>query len=104
MKIIWTEFAIQNLKAIFEYYAVKAGRKVAHKLRKQIFESTKHLIQNPESGQLEFYLEHLNKHYRYILSGNFKIIYRVENNQVIINDIFDARQNPIKMMDEKRKR
>lgn len=102
MEIIWTDFAIQNLKNIFEYYAEKASRKVAHKLRKQIFESTKQLIQNPKSGQLELYLEHINENYRYILSGNFKIIYRIENNQVIINDIFDVRQNPISMMDEKR--
>jgi toxin ParE1/3/4 len=32
MKIIWTDFAIENLKSIFEYYAIKANRKVAHKI------------------------------------------------------------------------
>lgn len=102
MKIIWTDFAIENLKSIFEYYANKANRKVAHKIRKQILESTRQLIQNPESGQLEFHLEKLNQQHRYILSSNYKIIYKVNREYIIINDIFDTRQNPIKMIDEKR--
>ncbi|WP_294297095.1 hypothetical protein [uncultured Chryseobacterium sp.] len=28
MKLVWTEFAIENLKIIFDYYASKASRKV----------------------------------------------------------------------------
>lgn len=95
MKIIWTDFAIENLKNIFDYYAINANRKVAHKIRKQILESTKQLTQNPESGQLELYLENLNRQYRYIISSNYKIIYRVENKNIEINDVFDVRQNPI---------
>lgn len=103
MKIIWTDFAIENLKSIFEYYSTKANRKVAHKIRKQILDSTKQLIQNPESGQIELYLEKLNKQHRYILSSNYKIIYRIiDHEYILINDIFDARQNPIKMIDENR--
>lgn len=102
MKIIWTDFAIENLKSIFDYYTIKANRKVAHKIRKQILASTKQLTQNPESGQLELYLESLNKQHRYIVSNNYKIIYRVENKDIVINDVFDVRQNPIKMADENR--
>lgn len=102
MKIIWTDFAIENLKSIFEYYAIKANKKVAHKIRKQILDSTKKLIQNPESGQLESYLEKLNQQHRYILVSNYKIIYKIDNNHILINDVFDVRQNPIKMIDEKR--
>jgi toxin ParE1/3/4 len=41
MKIIWTDFAIENLKIIFEYYAKNANKKVAHKIRKQILHSIK---------------------------------------------------------------
>lgn len=102
MKIIWTDFAIENLKSIFDYYADKANRKVAHKIRKQVLESTKQLIKHPESGQLELHLEKLNQQHRYILSSNYKIIYRVDREYIIINDVFDTRQNPIKMIDEKR--
>ena len=102
MKIVWTDFAIENLKSIFDYYVIKANRKVAHKIRKQILDSTKQLIKNPDSGQLEFYLERINLNHRYILIKNYKIIYRTIDNQIVISDIFDVRQNPIKMNDGSR--
>ena len=53
MKIIWSDFAIENLKDIFDYYKIKASSKVAQKIRREILESTKLLIHNPESGQIE---------------------------------------------------
>jgi len=62
----------------------------------------KQLIQNPKSGQIELYLEKLNDQHRYILSKNFKIIYKVNRNYIVISDIFDTRQNPIKMVDDQR--
>lgn len=102
MEIIWTDFAIENLKIIFEFYAVKANKKVAHNICKQIFNTTKQLINHPNSGQKELYLEKLEKDYRYVLSGNYKIIYNVEDSKIIISDVFDSRQNPEKMIDEKR--
>lgn len=60
-------------------------------------------MSNPESGQIELNLEKLNQNHRYIVCGNYKVIYKIENNDIIINDIFDGRQNPIKMNDDKRK-
>ena len=102
MKIVWTDFAIENLKQIFEYYSAKANKKVAHKIRKQILEAAKQLILNPESGQVEHNLETLKENHRYLVNGNYKLIYRVSHNEVIINDVFDARQNPAKINDEKR--
>ena len=102
MKIIWSDFAIENLKDIFDYYKNKASIKVAHKIRKQILESTKQLLCNPESGQIEFNLEKLKQDHRYLLSGNYKIIYRIDENDIFINDVFDVRQNPDKMMKKKR--
>jgi len=103
MKIIWTDFAIENLKDIFDYYSNKANKKVAHKIRKQILASTKQLINNAKSGQIELNLKKLNQNHRYIVCGNYKVIYKIQNNKIIINDIFDGRQNPIKMNDDKRK-
>lgn len=29
MKIVWTDFAIRNLKDIFDYYSTQADKKVA---------------------------------------------------------------------------
>ena len=103
MKIIWTDFAIENLQDIFEYYSAKANKNIAHKIRKRILKSTKQQKTNPESGQIELNLEKLNQNHRCLISGNYKIIYRVFESQIIINDVFDTRQNPSKMNDETRK-
>ncbi|MCH8533930.1 MAG: type II toxin-antitoxin system RelE/ParE family toxin [Flavobacteriaceae bacterium] len=102
MKIVWTDFAIRNLKEIFDFYCSKANIKVAHKIRRQILNTSKQLKNNPYSGQVELNLTRLKKNHRYLVSGHYKLIYRVLDNQVIINDVFDTRQNPSKMNDEKR--
>jgi len=46
----------------------------------------------------------LNQEHSYLVSGNYKVIYRIEieKQEVIISDIFDTRQNPNKMNDDKR--
>ncbi len=103
MKIIWTDFAIENLKDIFDFYAVTANKKVAKKIKKDIFKAVKLLVRYPELGQIELYLEKLNEGYRYILSGNYKVIYKIQDENIIISDVFDVRQNPTKMNDESRK-
>ena len=102
MKIVWTNFAVKNLKDIFDYYSTKANKKVAHKIRRQILKSSKQLKNNPNSGQIEQSLKTLKENHRYLVSGTYKLIYRIMDNQVIINDVFDTRQNPSKMNDEKR--
>ncbi|MGO3708449.1 type II toxin-antitoxin system RelE/ParE family toxin [Mesonia hippocampi] len=102
MKIIWTDFAVESLKDIFDYYSDKVSRKIAHKIRKQIFSSTKQLIKNPASCQLELNLEKLKQNHRYLVNGNYKIVYRINENEIIINDVFDTRQDPIKINDKNR--
>lgn len=99
MQIIWSDLAVKNLKGIFDYYTTKLNRKIAQKIRREILASTKQLIHNPESGQIEFYLGKLKQNHRYLFSGNYKIIYRIENDKIFINDVFDVRQNPDKMID-----
>jgi plasmid stabilization system protein ParE len=41
MKIIWTDFAIQNLTPIFDYHVENATKKVAHKIKNEIFKAVK---------------------------------------------------------------
>ena len=103
MNITWTEFAKENLKDMFDYYSKTASKKVAHKIRRQILSSTKRLNKNPKMGQMEFYLEKLKENHRYILSGNYKVIYKIDNSKIIITDVFDVRQNPDKINDTSRK-
>ncbi len=103
MQIIWSDFAINNLKEIFDYYKINASLKIAHAIRKQILEATKQLQKFPESGPTEFYLEKLQLNHRYLIVNNYKIIYRISENQILINDVFDVRQNPDKMITKETK-
>ena len=45
----------------------------------------------------QFQTDDINPNYRRIVSGNYKILYRVENDKIIIFAIFDTRQNPNKL-------
>ena len=67
-QIIWTNFAISELKNIFLYYRMTAGDKTADKIRKYIFNSTKPLIKNPQIGAAEESLMELQQGHRYLES------------------------------------
>jgi len=74
-----------------------ANESVADKIRKSIFNATKPLLKYPYIGVLEENLIELKQDHRYLVDGNYKIIYRVINNVIYITDVFDCRQNPQKM-------
>lgn len=97
VQVIWTNLAISELKSIFIYYRMIANETVADKIRKSIFNATKPLIKQPLIGQIEENLIDLKQEHRYLVEGNYKIIYRVIDNDVYITDVFDCRQNPQKM-------
>jgi plasmid stabilization system protein ParE len=96
-QIIWTNFAISELKNIYLYYRMVASDKVADKIRKSVFDSTRPLIKDPLIGAIEENLTDLKQGHRYLVEGNYKIIYKVFQNNIYITDIFDCRQNPKKM-------
>lgn len=96
-QIIWTNFAISELKNIYLYYRMVASNKVADKIRKSIFDSTRHLSKQPFIGEIEDNLVGHKQGHRYLVEGNYKIIYRVIQDNIYITDIFDCRQNPQKM-------
>jgi len=96
-RIFWTELAINQLEQIFDYYKYKANIKVAKKIAFQIVDRTILLETNPLIGPKEPLLENRKNEYRYLVEGNYKIIYFIEENYIKISSIFDSRQNPIKM-------
>lgn len=103
MKILWTDFASEMLSEIYNYYKVNASPSIAKKITTEIFTTTKQLKKHPVSGQLEINLEKLKEGHRYLVNGNYKIIYKEIPEGVLITDIFDTRQDPIKINDEERK-
>ena len=94
LKVYWTESAIDQLEDIFDYYKFKANTKVAKKLVTKITDRTIQLVKQPESGQLEELLKTRENKYRYIVEGNYKIIYWIEDKYIKIAAVFDTRQNP----------
>ncbi|MDD3789837.1 MAG: type II toxin-antitoxin system RelE/ParE family toxin [Petrimonas sp.] len=102
MKIFWSDFAKETLKDIYSYYKDVAGIKIARKIRNEIYEATRQLTTYPDSGQIEELLLSLNAGYRYVVTKNYKIIYRVDDDKILITDVFDTRQNPIKINNPKR--
>ncbi len=97
MQVIWTNFAIAELKSIYLYYRMVAGDSVADKIRNSVFSATKHLSKHSLSGAIEENLVDLKQGHRYLVEGNYKIIYRIMKNEIYITDVFDCRQNPQKM-------
>ena len=78
VKILWTEFAINQLEQIFDFYKYKASINVARKIIAQIVDRTMLLEKNPLLGVREPLLADRKKEYRYLVEGNYKIIYWVE--------------------------
>lgn len=98
MKLIWSDFAVHSLRRSFEYYRKHVSEQMARNIKQGIFKSTNALINNPKIGIVEPSLAHLNLEYRFIISGNYKIIYRPIKEGLLITDIFDSRQSPRKIV------
>ncbi len=97
MKIIWTDFAIETLSEIYQYYKENASPIVAKKIKSEIFKSTRQLKKFPYSGHFELILQKLDQRHRYLVQGNYKIIYKEIPEGILITDVFDTRQDPVKI-------
>lgn len=97
--IIWSQFAEEQLDTIYNYYHENAGIAVSQKLLVEIIAAPEFLKSNPQAGQIELNLQHLEKEYRFIVHKNYKILYSTdfENQTIQIADVFDSRQNPTKL-------
>ena len=97
MEIQFTDLAKLQLKEITEYYKAVASNKVSKKIRKSLISRIKLLQNFSKIGPVEHFLENLTHEYRYLVEGNYKIIYTIENDVIYIVAIFDTRQDPQKM-------
>lgn len=97
MKLIYTGQAISSLQECLDFFPPEVPSEKVNEIRDQILAKVDMLLHNPTIGQREEYLEHLGQSHRRIIEGHYKIIYRVEGENIYITDIFDSRQDPYKM-------
>lgn len=97
MKLIFTEQAIASLQECLDFFPPEVSPQTINQIRDRIVAKAEQLLDNPSMGQYEEYLEHLGLSHRRIIEGNYKIIYRIKDDNIIVTDIFDSRQNPSKM-------
>ncbi len=97
MKLVYTQQAITSLQECLDFFPPEVTVAKVNEIRDKILEKADKLIENPYLGQLEEYLEHLGQSHRRIVEGNYKIVYRIENDVIVVTDIFDSRQDPEKM-------
>ncbi len=96
-QIVWTIPAKRDLQSIYDYLA-EISETIAYRQVIKILDKTALLETGfDEIGQAEPLLKHTGKNYRYLVSGNYKIIYRVDDDALHIITVFDTRQNPNKL-------
>ncbi len=99
MKVIYTRQCIDSLEESLRFWVEIQEippEKVAI-IKVQLFNRAESLILNPQKGQREEYLQHLQEDHRRIIEGHFKIIYKIIGESIYITDFFDTRQDPEKI-------
>jgi len=95
--LVWSDTAIEDLRSIYDYLYFQASKKVADKISNAIVDKTLLLEQSPRIGQKEEMLAHLKKEIRYLIEGNYKIVYWIDDDLISIATVFDCRMNPKKL-------
>jgi len=96
MNVVWTRPAKKDLKGIFNYFKQKVSLNIALNIINSIFSKTS-ILETHSIGVREELLAHLKQEHRYIIDGNYKVIYFIHNKTVYITHVFDTRQNPVKL-------
>ena len=87
VKIIWTEYAIEDLRLIHEYIS-KDSKRYADRFIEKLFERVDQLESFPKSGRVvpEFNSDSI----RELIEGNYRIVYKISSSQVAIIRVHHA--------------
>jgi len=98
MTVKWYIGAVGDLNNIYDYY-VSLNPRAAAMLYNKILDDTAVLKINPYIAPIEQLLVDLSEGYRSLVvaKGKYKVVYFIENNIVLIVQVFDCRQNPVKL-------
>ncbi len=100
LRIVWTDPAKFDLQSIYDYLA-EISILIAENQINRIVDRVEILENGFDGiGQKEPHLLEYPHKYKYLVQDNYKIIYHSVAQYVIIDMVFDTRQNP-KLMKEK---
>lgn len=87
VKVIWTEFALDDLKSIHEYIS-KDSKPYADKFVEKLISRVDQLENFPKSGRItpEFDSEII----RELIEGNYRIVYKINPNHIGIVRVHHA--------------
>lgn len=96
MTIKWYVEAVADIGKIYDYYVTKNPRAAAM-LYNRILDDVEILKRQPYIAAVEQMLLDCPEGYRSLVVGNYKVIYFIKDDLVLIVQVFDCRQNPIKL-------
>ena len=92
-KIIWTNFAENDLKNIIEYISVDSPQN-ALKILKKIKQKATNLYTLPERGRIVPELQDQGVlQYRELVIPPWRLLYRIGERKVFVLSVIDSRQN-----------
>lgn len=97
IKIEWSELSERQLTDIYNYYSSEASPGIAKRIVNKIISRVEILYENPLAGAKEELLTEYPEDFRYLVEGNYKIIYWKVQKMITVASVFDCRQNPEKM-------
>ncbi|MFN3849241.1 MAG: type II toxin-antitoxin system RelE/ParE family toxin [Spirosomataceae bacterium] len=96
MRLVITEFAEKDLVEIESFLKIYSPNR-AEELFDKIFDKFELITNFPQIGQEEFTIKSKSVTLRYVIEKQYKIIYSIEPQNIVIHRVFDTRQNPKKL-------
>lgn len=97
LKIKWSFYAKQSLDLIIDYIKLDSPAN-AKSVRKTLVLLAGTLNEFPEKFPKDPYMPKNKGNFRFVSKWNYKIVYEITNEEIIIIDIFHTAQSPDKLV------
>ena len=94
-RVVWSDQAFKDLQEIHQRISEHSFESAQNQVN-NILNREHQLETYPLSGTVQT-TQTLTTQYRYLVEGNFKIIYQIQQQTVFVDTVFDTRQDPSEM-------
>ena len=95
VEVVWSEEALKSWSEIVDYLILEFGIESVERFQENLEEWEDTLSHSPFIGKEEPLLSHRSNSYRSIVINRLnKLIYYLENEKIIIADLWDTRREP----------